>query len=80
MGVKLINLSEGDRVVDVARIVPGEEEGDQQELIATDTVEGATTPPHPSVPVKEIDEDEDVDYPDEFETEEDEEPGEDEEL
>ena len=78
MGVKLINLSEGDRVVDVARIVPGEEEGDQQELIATDTVEGATTPPHPTAPVVDVGEDED--YPDEFETEEIEEEGEDEEL
>ncbi|MFH1069536.1 MAG: DNA gyrase C-terminal beta-propeller domain-containing protein, partial [Candidatus Glassbacteria bacterium] len=32
-GVKLINLNEGDRVVDVARIVPGEDE-DQQEEVA----------------------------------------------
>ncbi len=46
MGVRLINLSEGDRLVDVARIVPGEEEenGDQQDLVATDTVEGSTQP------------------------------------
>jgi len=32
MGVKLVNLSEGDRVVDVARIVPGEET-DQEDVI-----------------------------------------------
>ncbi|MFC1614403.1 DNA gyrase subunit A [Gemmatimonadota bacterium] len=33
MGVKLINLNEGDCVVDVARIVPGEENGDQQDEV-----------------------------------------------
>jgi len=40
MGVKLINLSEGDRVVDVARIVPGEDEGDQQDEVLGETAEG----------------------------------------
>jgi DNA gyrase subunit A len=33
MGVKLINLSEGDRVVDVARIIPGEDEDQENEVV-----------------------------------------------
>jgi len=33
MGVKLINLSEGDRVVDVARIVPGEETNQEDQVV-----------------------------------------------
>ena len=33
MGVKLINLTEGDRVVDVARIVPDEDETDQEDEV-----------------------------------------------
>ena len=32
MGVKLVNLAEGDRVVDVARIVPGEEPDQEDEI------------------------------------------------
>ena len=39
MGVKLINLSPGDRVVDVARIVPGEESpNDEDAIIDEDAV------------------------------------------
>ena len=32
MGVKMINLNEGDKVVDVARIVPGEDDDQQDEV------------------------------------------------
>jgi len=42
MGVKLINLSEGDRVVDVARIIPGEDEDQEKGLVEgeTETIDG----------------------------------------
>jgi len=70
MGVRLINLSEGDKLVDVARIVPGEEEenGDQQELVATETVEGSAQPRR-ALPAPAMDEDEiesGSDFPDDF--------------
>ncbi|HLA38929.1 MAG TPA: DNA gyrase C-terminal beta-propeller domain-containing protein, partial [Candidatus Glassbacteria bacterium] len=32
-GVKLINLNEGDRLVDVARIVPGEDSDQEDEFV-----------------------------------------------
>jgi len=35
-GVKLINLNEGDRVVDVARIVPGEDDDQENGFIDQD--------------------------------------------
>ena len=41
MGVKLINLSPGDRVVDVARIVPGEESPTDDEILVEEVGENA---------------------------------------
>ena len=43
MGVKLINLTEGDRVVDVARIVPDEDETDQQNEVLGETAQDQTS-------------------------------------
>jgi len=40
MGVKLVNLTEGDQVVDVARIVPGEETDQEDEFAVEPVVTG----------------------------------------